>query len=169
MEMQVNVELKERREGATVILVANLSYPRGGRLWHSTVSGQGASRADAVEDLAKRRLNAALRPMLLAKLDEMDVQQATTAEVPKAPEPSAESAVDGQDKPVTSDNSPVSESLPQSGPIATTSPTSEPADSPKSKPTETSQKPAGTQPEQLSAQASEAAAEGEGKAEEDEF
>jgi len=147
----LDVKLKESKEGAVTKIVANLTFDRNGRTWHSTVAGQGATRVDAVDDLAKRKMPIHLKTMFLAKLDEMDrvsepVQPPQPPQPPKAQEPPVPSETGSEDNPDNKDKS-----CPANSPKPSPLPTSKPSESsPEPMPTETSKKPDGIPPEQSS-------------------
>ncbi len=147
----VNIEVKELKEGAVTKVVAQIKYDRGGREWMSTVSGQGASRADAVADLVSRKFKTAFAPMLLSKLEEM-LPKAQSPKVPEsadtseAPDKDKSSERDKKDTPKAPKDQ--TDTPPQtSAPEAAREP--EKVDQ-KKKPTGNSEKPAGTKQESKS-------------------
>jgi len=126
-------------DGKSVRVVAQICFDRGGKEWHSAVSGQGKSREDAVENLAKGKLNSKIKSMILAKLTDK-------GPAPKAHKPSGKPATDGKltqpevilDKKEKASSKPVDPEPVTDGPKTSQSPSSEDQEkspSPKSKTT----------------------------------
>lgn len=147
--MQIEIQLSEKKEGAAVVLLANLSYVQGGKTWHANVKGQGSTREDAAADLVSNRMRAPMRAALLRHLAAGDPPD------PKADEPQSQPAASGEEvsSPAKSDTpQPQTDTAPQtSEPEAENStPNKTPSES-----SESSETPDGTTPESQSSQTTE--------------
>jgi len=121
--MDITVKLSDRKHNDGIQVIANLSYERGGRVFHASVNGTGPNRGVAVENLVKgARLKTLLKQALLKELtqkkmmptkENASVASSTESQgTPLSPEPPAKPQ--GDTPPPTSEQGPRPESPNQS-------------------------------------------------------
>lgn len=121
--MNIDIKLTSRSHNDGIQVIANLSYERGGRVWHASVNGTGKNQGVAVGNLVKgARLNTLLKQALLKELSQK--KMIDQAEPQRQPAASSTPAVDQKPKqevpkpqenipPQTSMSTPESETTPK--------------------------------------------------------
>ena len=90
-DLQLNVKLSERREGAQLLVTARMEFEADGKVWYANAVGRGANRADAVADLSKGKMPSRIQPAFLKHLLAMDAAD------PKAVKPLDPPATSGEE------------------------------------------------------------------------
>jgi hypothetical protein len=90
----VKIQLIESKVDNAVRVIARVTFQKDGRDWATSAYGQGATRADAVEDLAKRKINPKLEGIFKKFLSDLDPKQP----LPKASQPPTTPAASGKEK-----------------------------------------------------------------------
>ncbi len=91
-DLQLTVKLVEKKEGAQHSVTARMTFNADGKEWYTNATGQGASRADAVENLSKAKLPSRIKSAFLKHLLAMDAAD------PKAVKPLDPPAISGEDE-----------------------------------------------------------------------
>jgi len=143
-KIQFEVELTESRRGVQTSLAAQVQFHVHGRKWSSVAVGLGADRKDAVADLINQKFPKVLGNAIAKHIAHMEEADPKVDEQPEVPATGCEDETNADQETPSSEAvvkpESASESTDQASSLTEKKGT-------QNKPSENSQKPAGTKPE----------------------